>query len=80
MDSAELIKRIRKQMGWNQDELGSFLGVGKSQISNIENGLNDFPATKLLRLLDAAGWTLTPPSWALEAEAARERAERLAAC
>jgi transcriptional regulator with XRE-family HTH domain len=76
MGTDELVKAIRKQMGWSQSELGNFLGVGRSQVCNIETGRNDIPASKLLKLLFVAGWDLTPPNWALEAQAAREKAEQ----
>jgi transcriptional regulator with XRE-family HTH domain len=54
--TAEIVKQIRQQQGWTQAELGDRLGVGRSQICNIETGVSDLPASKLLQLISEAGW------------------------
>jgi transcriptional regulator with XRE-family HTH domain len=63
MNTAEIIKAVRTQMGWSQAELGQRIGVGRSQVCNIETGRNDIPASKLLALLEEAEWTITPPEY-----------------
>jgi transcriptional regulator with XRE-family HTH domain len=63
MSTAEIIKAVRKQMGWSQAELGQRIGVGRSQVCNIETGRNDIPASKLLALLEEAEWNLVPPEY-----------------
>lgn len=58
MTTAEIVKEIRAQKGWTQEETGKLIGVGRSQICNIETGKYDMPASKLLKLLQAAGWAV----------------------
>lgn len=58
MTSAEIVKEIRAQKGWTQEETGKLIGVGRSQICNIETGKYDMPASKLLKLLQEAGWAI----------------------
>ncbi len=62
METADILKAIRYQERLSQADLGVLLGVGRSQVCNIETGRNDLPANKLLMLLDLAGWKLTPPA------------------
>jgi transcriptional regulator with XRE-family HTH domain len=61
MTTADIVKAIRKQMGWTQAELGSRIGIGRAQVCNVETGRHDIPASKLLALLNEAGWTIQPP-------------------
>jgi transcriptional regulator with XRE-family HTH domain len=63
VSTAEIVKAIRTQMGWSQGELGNVIGIGRSQVCNIETGRNDIPASKLLTLLNAADWKITPPEY-----------------
>lgn len=62
MQPGDIVKAVRTQMGWSQAETGSRIGVGRSQICNIETGRYDIPASKLLTLLNEAGWKLVPPA------------------
>jgi transcriptional regulator with XRE-family HTH domain len=54
--TADIVKAIREQQGWSQEETGKIIGVGRSQICNVETGRHDLPSSKLLALLDAANW------------------------
>lgn len=54
--TADIVKEIREQQGWSQEETGRKIGVGRSQICNVETGRHDLPASKLLILLEAANW------------------------
>jgi transcriptional regulator with XRE-family HTH domain len=58
MSTAEILKEIRAQKGWTQEELGAKVGVTRAQICNVETGKNDLPANKLLKLLQEAGWAI----------------------
>ena len=55
------LKEFRKINGLTQEELGEFIGMGKSYISKIEHGKEKLPKKrlKLLRNNDK-GWDLTP--------------------
>lgn len=54
--TADIVKAIREQQGWSQEEAGKIIGVGRTQICNVETGRNDIPASKLLLLLETAHW------------------------
>lgn len=61
MQVGEIVKAIREQEGWSQPEAGRRIGVGRSQICNVETGQNDMPASKLLKLMEEAGWRIVSP-------------------
>lgn len=42
-----LIKQARKKKGWSQENLASEIGVSISVISDIENGKEDMPLSRL---------------------------------
>lgn len=49
----ELLKQKRKEKQLTQAELGEILGIGKSQISKLENSTKDFRLGTLLRAFQA---------------------------
>lgn len=52
------LREFRRQNGLTQEALGNYLGVKKSFISKIENGLEKLPFDKFRKLLDnEMGWT-----------------------
>lgn len=52
---------FRRLNGLTQTELGDFLGVSKSFVSQIENGRVDLPFEHRQRLLENdRGWDITP--------------------
>ena len=57
-DRVTLFRRLN---GLTQTELGDFLGVSKSFVSQIENGRVDLPFAMRQRLLENdRGWDITP--------------------
>ena len=46
------IRELRRQLGWNQEQLGAMVGFSQSKISKIENGNCD--SLSDLKLLAAA--------------------------
>jgi transcriptional regulator with XRE-family HTH domain len=56
--TADIVKEIRAQQGWSQEQAGEIIGVGRSQICNVETGRHDLPSSKLLKLLEAANWAI----------------------
>lgn len=57
-DRVTLFRRLN---GLTQTELGDFLGVSKSFVSQIENGRVDLPFEHRQRLLENdRGWDITP--------------------
>lgn len=54
-----IVRELRTELEWSQRQLATFLDVGNTQVSMIENDKSDMPAGKFLRLLDRAGWTIT---------------------
>lgn len=49
----ELIKKSRKERKLTQEELGKIMGVGKAQISKIENNTKDFRIGTILKTFKA---------------------------
>jgi len=50
---AEMIKRTRKKRNLTQAELGEMVGVKKSQISKLENGVNNITIDTLIKIFKA---------------------------
>lgn len=50
---AEMIKNARKKRNLTQSELGEMIGVKKSQISKLENGLNNATIDTVLKVFEA---------------------------
>ena len=47
------IAKLRKQMGWTQEELATRMGYkSKSTINKIELGINDIPQGKIVKFAD----------------------------
>ena len=54
----ENILRMRKKLGWTQEELALKMGYkSKSTITKIERGKNDIPQSKILQFAEALGTT-----------------------
>ena len=52
------ILRMRKRLGWTQEELAKRMGYkSKSTINKIELGINDIPQSKILQFADVLGTT-----------------------
>ncbi len=51
----ETIRRIRSSQGLSQSELGERLGVGKAQISKLENNVKDARLSTIERVFQALG-------------------------
>lgn len=52
------ILRMRKQLGWTQEELAKRMGYkSKSTINKIELGINDIPQSKILQFAEVLGTT-----------------------
>ena len=52
------ILRIRKRLGWTQEELANRMGYkSKSTINKIELGINDIPQSKILQFAEVLGTT-----------------------
>jgi len=49
----ETIKNIRKERNLTQEQLGDLVGVGKAQISKIENSLTDARFETILKVFKA---------------------------
>lgn len=56
---AHLLKQLRKEHGWTQDELASRAGIAAKQISRIENAVMEPKLSTVLRLASALGVTLS---------------------
>lgn len=50
-----IIQAVRKKKGFSQESLGKLVGLGKSSISKIENGLTHVSADDASVLLEAMG-------------------------
>ena len=50
---AEQIKQLRKDRNLTQEELGKLIGVQRSQISKLENGMSNITIGTVLKLLNA---------------------------
>lgn len=52
------IQRLRKALGWTQEELAKKMGYkSKSTINKIELGINDIPQSKIKKFADVLGTT-----------------------
>lgn len=52
------ILRMRKNLGWTQEELATRMGYkSKSTINKIELGINDIPQSKIVQFADVLGTT-----------------------
>ncbi len=49
----ELIKQTRKQKNLTQDELGTLIGVNKSEISKLENNARNMKIGTLIKVFNA---------------------------
>lgn len=49
----EAIRKARKERNLTQEQLGALVGVGKAQISKIENSLRDVRLDTILRVFKA---------------------------
>ena len=50
---AEQIKQLRKDRKLTQEELGKLIGVQRSQISKLENGMSNITIGTVLKLINA---------------------------
>ena len=50
---AEEIKQLRKERNLTQEQLGNLIGVQRSQISKLENGMTNITVGTILKLLNA---------------------------
>ena len=55
MSLAENIKKIRKQKGWSQKDLGAMIGSHLSHVNRIETGKQNPSLEVLIKLADALG-------------------------
>ena len=55
MSLAENIKKIRKQKGWSQKDLGDMIGSHLSHVNRIETGKQNPSLEVLIKLADALG-------------------------
>lgn len=54
----ENILRMRKRLGWTQEELATKMGYkSKSTINKIELGINDIPQSKIVQFANVLGTT-----------------------
>lgn len=60
---SEMLRAIRREQGWTQEELARRFGVTSTQVRNIETGRSDMPATRLLQLLEDVGWLTDKPPY-----------------
>jgi len=51
----ELVRRLRAERGWSQEELANATGFGRSMTSSIERGKQDFRVSTLVRLANIFG-------------------------
>ncbi|AXA80677.1 transcriptional regulator (plasmid) [Achromobacter xylosoxidans] len=58
-DVARMLKAVRKEKSWSQDELARRAGVARTTLARMETmARGDMSVSVLLRLLDAAGYDL----------------------
>ncbi len=50
---AEQIKALRKERNLTQEQLGNLIGVQRSQISKLENGMSNITIGTLLKVFNA---------------------------
>lgn len=55
MKTGEIIKKLRKERGWNQSELGEKIGLSYGGIAAIEQGRNDPSASAVIKLSSIFG-------------------------
>ena len=54
----ENILRMRRQLGWTQEDLAKRMGYkSKSTINKIELGINDIPQNKIVKFAEVLGTT-----------------------
>lgn len=51
----ELIRRLRVERGWSQEELANATGFGRSMTSSIERGRQDVRISTLVKLANIFG-------------------------
>jgi transcriptional regulator with XRE-family HTH domain len=51
-----IIKRLRKEKGWSQEELAHFSGLDRTYISLLERGLRNPTLTTLFALANCLGY------------------------
>lgn len=56
---AKRIKELRKKYGYTQDELSYKAGIGRSTLGNIETAQNDVTFTKVNKIAEAFGISLS---------------------
>jgi transcriptional regulator with XRE-family HTH domain len=56
---ANRIKELRKTNGYTQDDLASLADIARSTLGNIETASNDITFTKLNKLANAFGISLS---------------------
>lgn len=52
------IRAARASKGWNQDQLGDAVGVGKANVSHWETGKHEPSFGQLLKIRDVTGYAL----------------------
>jgi len=52
------VRRLRKQRGWNQEELAHEAGIGRSFVGAIETGAKDLRISTLVKLANVFGITV----------------------
>lgn len=58
-DVARMLKAVRNEKSWSQDELARRAGVARTTLARMETTVRgDMSVSVLLRLLDAAGYDL----------------------
>ena len=70
----QVIRRLRQERGWSQEQLGFEAGVDRNYISLIELGKNS-PSLKMLSRLSAA-FDVAPSDLLLAAEARTRKRSR----
>lgn len=56
---AELLKQVRREAGFSQEELASRAGVARTTVARMETlAKGDMSVSALVRLLEAAGYDL----------------------
>lgn len=58
-DIASLVKGRRKELGYTQEEVASFCGVGQRFFSELENGKETLQLGKVLKVINILGLDLT---------------------
>ena len=58
MANTDLIKELRKQKQWNQQQTADFLGISVHSYSNYEIGHRNFPEKHLIKLASPKGFNV----------------------